>query len=117
MGASRSDTTEYPRDHTFFCFVQDDEADAPPFVAEIAEDVAETGPVTINEILSMILRSVNKKLVSERTKRLQTQDDSDDDDIDGSEDGYVDYDDHFEAAISSLVLNQDSKIQTKYLQR
>lgn len=117
MGLSHPDTTEYPRNHTFLCFVGDDTSDVPPFVAEITEDVAETGPATIDEILFTILHSASRRLTSKRAKLITEEVVSDDEDTNDSEDEYMDYDAYFEADIALAFLNRDGKIHTKFLQQ
>ncbi|OBZ72871.1 Poly [ADP-ribose] polymerase 6 [Grifola frondosa] len=112
-----SDTSEYPNDHTFFCFSQDD--NVPPSISPIIESIHEEGSRTIKELFTRLLSQLAKRTaLSRRLQNHQSQDAGDvDADIDENVDEESDIDDEYLDDDFGIVALETSDIDKSVLQR
>lgn len=71
----QSDTSEYPIDHTWLCFTQDEHP--PDFVLRVIESVPDTGSLPIRALVESLLRSLARGLIHHPRTKDFVQVDSD----------------------------------------
>ncbi|KAF8797821.1 hypothetical protein BYT27DRAFT_7204023 [Phlegmacium glaucopus] len=84
-----SDTSEYPGNHSLFCYSAD--ADIPAKIQRIVDEAAEESPRTIGDTIGELMASLSRAIGS---APIQYQTISDDDDAHSSTADYDDYDDY-----------------------
>ncbi|GJE90635.1 hypothetical protein PsYK624_067790 [Phanerochaete sordida] len=85
------DTSDYPTQHSFICFAQDETV--PPPLLEVLQDASDFGSRSIRDMLSKLLTSISKRLVTKArplSPDPDLSDGSDAADLDASDDGSVD---------------------------
>ena len=107
----RSDASEYPSDHSFFCSSQDA---LPEYVSRVTETIHEEGSATIQKMLMRLLERLAKSATtSKKGSQSDSEDDIDQDDED-EDVGAYDIDDDM-----GMLGNQagNSKLDRSMLQR
>ena len=107
----RSDASEYPSDHSFFCSSQDA---LPEYVSRVTETIHEEGSATIQKMLMRLLERLAKSAAtSKKGSQSDSEDDIDQDDED-EDVGAYDIDDDM-----GMLGNQpgNSKLDRSMLQR
>ncbi|KAI0795943.1 hypothetical protein C8Q75DRAFT_846922 [Abortiporus biennis] len=108
-----SDTSEYPKDHSFFAYAQDE--DPPADIEHVTETIADSLPCSIEEIMRKMLDTIAKKIAARKAKSRQIIVEQESD-----EEMYEDEDEDYEAyepedfGLSSVEKNE---LEIQYLQR
>ncbi|EKM50995.1 uncharacterized protein PHACADRAFT_151428 [Phanerochaete carnosa HHB-10118-sp] len=102
------DTSEYPNDHSFICFAQDQ--NVPPPLLEVLQDASDLGSRSIQDMLSKILASLSKKLVpnvGSSSPEGDLTDGSDVADDDSVDEGHFEDDDFNQYGLAAIKAGSD----------